>query len=158
MNTVLTYSQPDDGESSRAAARAVRRLGDSVADSTLPSDIARPIALLEPLLHEVEETLRLAAEATGGASTSGSAHAVAEQFGQASATTVMLRLHLEQITTRLRGYDLDFPAEAAELSPRAAAAQRSTPAAGPVPRSAQPQAPAPASVVVTSTDRSAARR
>ncbi|MEU9074570.1 hypothetical protein AB0D22_07790 [Kitasatospora sp. NPDC048538] len=138
--TALSHSQPDDGESSRVAAWAVRRLSDSLVDSALPSDIARPLVLLEPLLHEVEEALRLAAETTSSASTSPAARAAAEQLGQASATTVLLRLHLEQITTRLHGYGTDFPADNAGLSPRAAAAQRTVPETGVAPRSTRPAA------------------
>ncbi|MGW2540722.1 hypothetical protein ACWC5I_07580 [Kitasatospora sp. NPDC001574] len=112
---------PDDAESARTAAQAVRRLGDSLADSSMPADIARPLALLEPLLAEVEEALRLAAESTVGSGTR-AARQMAEQLGQAGVAAVMLRLHLEQISTRLAGYGLSFPAEPASFSPRAAAA------------------------------------
>ncbi|GAB7185642.1 hypothetical protein ATKI12_5473 [Kitasatospora sp. Ki12] len=147
--TALSRNQPDDGESSRVAAWAVRRLGDSLADSTLPSDLARSIELLEPVLHEVEETLQRAAEAAGGASTARSAHAAAEQFGQASATTVLLRLHLEQIAARLRGFDLDFPIDATDLSPRANAAQRTAPQVVHAPRSVQLPAPVPAASITS---------
>ncbi|MFC9327921.1 hypothetical protein [Kitasatospora sp. NPDC057015] len=143
----LSLSQPDDADCSRIASWAVRRLGDTLADSELPGDIARPLALLEPLLHEVEETLRLAAESVLGANPTPPARAAAEQLGQASATTVLLRLHLEQITTQLRGYGTDFPTETAGLSPRAAAAQRTTPRAGHDPRSTSMPAPAPATAV-----------
>ncbi|MER7701635.1 hypothetical protein ABTX81_01870 [Kitasatospora sp. NPDC097605] len=155
--TTLSESRPDDGQSARVAAWAVRRLGDSLADSTLPSDIARPIELLEPLLHEVEEALRRAAEATGGASPAPSARAAAEHLGQAGATTVLLRPHLEQITTRLRGYGLDFPADAADLSPRAAAAQRTAPQSVHALRSAQPPAPVPAVPVTGAAGRTVRR-
>ncbi|MGW3185706.1 hypothetical protein ACWDD9_41200 [Kitasatospora sp. NPDC001119] len=149
LTTALSHSRPDDAEAARVAAWAVRRLGDSLADSALPSDIARPIELLEPLLHEIEEALLRAAEATGGASAAPSARAAAEQFGQAGATTVLLRLHLEQIAARLRGFGLDFPADAADRSPRAAAAQRTAPQSVPVPRSVRPPAPVPATPIHT---------
>ncbi|MER6398544.1 hypothetical protein ABT263_21195 [Kitasatospora sp. NPDC001603] len=132
---------PDDAESARTAAQAVRRLGDSLADSSMPADIARPLALLEPLLAEVEETLRLAAESTADGGTR-AARQTAEQLGQAGATAVLLRLHLEQISTRLASYGLAFPAEPATLSPRAAAAhgRLAQSAARPV----HPGAPTPA--------------
>ncbi|KQV20943.1 MULTISPECIES: hypothetical protein [unclassified Kitasatospora] len=143
LTTALALSQPDDNDCSRIASWAVRHLGDSLADGELPSDIARPLALLEPLLHEVEETLRRAAESAVGASATPSAQGAAEQLGQASATTVLLRLHLEQITTQLRGYGVEFPTDTAGLSPRSAAAQRTTARAG---QDSQP-APAPGTVV-----------
>ncbi|MFJ1707583.1 hypothetical protein [Kitasatospora sp. NPDC088346] len=137
-------SVPDDAESARTAAQAVRRLGDSLADSSLPADIARPLALLEPLLAEVEETLRLAAESTAGGGTR-AARQTAEQLVQAGATAILLRLHLEQISTRLAGYGLAFPAEPATLSPRAAAAHsHSTESAA---RPVHAGAPTPAPVI-----------
>ncbi|MFF2746451.1 hypothetical protein ACFVVA_12995 [Kitasatospora sp. NPDC058048] len=161
LTTALAHSRPDDAEAARVAARvaawAVRRLGDSLADSTAPADIARPIELLEPLLHEIEEALLRAAEATGGASPAPSARGAAEQFGQASATTVLLRLHLEQITTRLRGFGLNFPANTADRSPRAAAAQRTAPQTVHTPRPVQPPAAVPAAPIVTAPGRTTRR-
>ncbi|MFJ9446755.1 hypothetical protein ACIRRH_33585 [Kitasatospora sp. NPDC101235] len=157
LTTALSHSRPDDAEAARVAAWAVRRLSDSLADSTLPADIARPVALLEPLLHEIEEALRRAAEAASGASPARSAGATAEQFGQASATTVLLRLHLEQITTRLRAFGLDFPTDTADLSPRAGAAQRTMSQTRHVPRPVQLPAPVPAAPITTTLGHTARR-
>ncbi|MFD0259068.1 hypothetical protein ACFVH7_12445 [Kitasatospora indigofera] len=153
----LSLHQPDDADCSRIASWAVRRLGDTLADSELPGDIARTLALQEPLLHEVEETLRLAAESALGAGPTPSGRAAAEQLGQASATTVLLRLHLEQITTQLRGYGTDFPAIVG-VSSRAAAAQRTTPRSGHDPRSTSMPVPASATAVSASINASVVMR